>query len=194
MSKITVHCSSNLIKKLFYSFLSPLLFKKKKKFSLSLFLLFSLFLPWPCVSLFFLSSFSSLLLQIFPTSSSFLLLLLLLLLFFFFLNFLSYGRKYLFLFLLFFFFLSIFFLSFVVVMGFIACCGCGGNRFYGQLWVLLWWVCWFGCGYGGDGFVGLVLVVGVVVMVFVGFDCVFYVVVVVVGCGCDGFFFFFLWW
>ena len=43
----------------------------------------------------------------------------------------------------------------------------------------------------------LVLVVGVVVMSFVGFDCVFYVVAFEAGCGCNGFrdFFFFLrWW
>ena len=37
----------------------------------------------------------------------------------------------------------------------------------------------------------LVLVVGVVVMGFVGFDCVFYVVAVMTGCGCGcGCFFF----
>ena len=35
----------------------------------------------------------------------------------------------------------------------------------------------FGCGCGGDGFVGLVLVVDVVVMGFVGFGF---------GCGCGG--------
>ena len=37
----------------------------------------------------------------------------------------------------------------------------------------------------------LVLVVGVVVLGFVGFDCVFYVVAVMTGCGCGcGCFFF----
>ena len=40
----------------------------------------------------------------------------------------------------------------------------------------------------------LVLVVGVVVLGFVGFDCVFYVVAVMTGCGCGCGCFFFRWW
>ena len=133
MSKITSHCSSNLIIFyfiLFYSFLSPLLFKKY---------LFSLSSLTICFSVASHLLFSRSCLPPLPFF------------YFFFFNFLSYGRKYLFLFLLFFFFLSIFFLSFVVVMGFMAGCGCGTNGFCGRLWVLLWWVSW--------------LVVGVVVMV-----------------------------
>ena len=38
-----------------------------------------------------------------------------------------------------FFFHSIFVLSFVVVMGFMADCGCGGD---GICWLWLWWVLW----------------------------------------------------
>ena len=58
-----------------------------------------------------------------------------------------------------FFFHSIFVLSFVMVMGFMADCGCGGD---GLCWLWLWWVFW--------------PVVGVVVIFF------FPVVVMVVAC------------
>ena len=101
---------------LFYSFLSPLLFKKYLfslssltiRFSLASHLLFSRScLPPLPFFYFFFFKFLKLWPKI-PLSISFI-----------------------------FFFLSIFFLSFVVVMGFMAGCGCGTNGFCGRLWVLL---------------------------------------------------------
>ena len=113
--------------------------KKKKNLSLSFPLLLKFFF-----SIF--SSLSSLTIHFSQFFSLFLLHISTYVLFFFF--FLSYGRKY----------HSLSFNFFFLFCGgdeFCASCGWNGYEFCGWLWVLLWWVLW--------------LVVGVVVIGFVGF-------------------------
>ena len=111
---------------LFYSFLSPLLFKK--------IFFFSFFIDHPFLCFFSLASISSspnlaylLFLSSSSSSSSS---------FFFFFFFMLWPKIPLSISFFFFSFFQ-FFLSFVVVMSFMAGCGCGDNGFCAQLWVLL---------------------------------------------------------
>ena len=79
----------------------------------------------------------------------------------------------------FYFFLLFNFCSLFCGDGFCANCAWGGNGFCGKSWVLLWWVLW--------------LVMGVVVMDFVGFFYFFFFILFFYGgdgfcygCGCGG--------